>query len=187
MKTAKIRPESRSPITFGRAHNTSKIDNDREQPHPYEIRTWREKAHADKDGRVYLTPMMLKNCLADAPKFMGDKIPGRGKETYTKHFEAGILITDPIYLGVTKEELQPLWLFVPSDGKRGGAKRVMKCFPIIHEWEGTATIYILDEIISLEVLQRFLTAAGQFIGMGSLRVRNNGLHGRFDADVLSFE
>jgi len=32
----------------------------------------------------------------------------------------------------------------------------------------------------------FLTEAGKFIGMGSLRVRNNGLHGRFTAEVIEF-
>jgi len=185
MKTAKIKLESASPITFGRYHNTDKLD--RELPDAYEKRTWREKVHADQDGNVYLTPMMLKNCLAEAPKFMGAQIPGKGKATYTKHFEAGILVTDPIYLGVKKDDVLPLWLHVPSDGKRGGTSRVMKCFPVIHEWKGEATIYVLDEIISREVLQQFLTAAGQFIGMGSLRVRNNGLHGRFNADVVFFE
>lgn len=185
MKTALVKLESRSPITFGRFHNTDELP--RELKDAYEKRTWREKVHADTDGNVFLTPMMLKNCLAEAPKFIGAQIPGKGKSTYTKHFEAGIMITDPIYLGIKKEDVLPLWLHVPSDGKRGGTSRVMKCFPLIQEWKGEATIYVLDEIISKEVLQQFLTAAGQFIGMGSLRVRNNGLHGRFDTEVVSFE
>ena len=185
MKTAIVKLESASPITFGRFHNVDYLE--RELKDAYEKRTWREKVHADQNGNVYLTPMMLKNCLAEAPKFMGSQIPGKGKSTYTKHFEAGILVTDPIYLGIKKEDVKPLWLHVPTDGQRGGTKRIMKCFPIIHEWKGEATIYILDEIISREVLQQFLSAAGQFIGMGSLRVRNNGLHGRFNAEVLSFE
>jgi hypothetical protein len=185
MKTAKIKLESRSPITFGRYHNVDKLD--RELHDAYEKRTWREKVHADKDDNVFLTPMMLKNCLAEAPKFMGAQIPGKGKATYTKHFEAGIMVVDPVYIGVKKNDVLPLWLHVPSDGKRGGTSRVMKCFPMVQEWTGDATLYILDEIISRDVLQQFLTAAGRFIGMGSLRVRNNGLHGRFDAEVLSFE
>jgi hypothetical protein len=184
MKTAIVKLESVSPITFGRYHLTPKLD--RELDDDYEKRTWREKVHADQDGNVYLTPMMLKNCLAEAPKFMGAQIPGKGKATYTKHFEAGILITDPIYLGVKKEDVEELWLYVPSDGQRGGTKRVMKCFPLVREWKGEATIYVLDEIITKDVLQRFLTAAGQFIGMGSLRVRNNGLHGRFNGQIVSF-
>ena len=185
MKTAIVRLESASPITFGRFHNTPALE--REQPDEYEKRTWREKAHTDVEENVFLTPMMLKNCLAEAPKFVGAQIKGKGKATYTKHFEAGVMITNPIFIGSKKEDLLALWLHVPSDGRRGGTSRVMKCFPMIMEWKGEATIYILDEIITSEVLQRFLTAAGQFIGMGSLRVRNNGLHGRFNAEVVSFE
>ncbi len=184
MKTAQVKITGVAPIAFGRFHNTEFLE--RELSDAHEKRTWREKAHVDEAGNVYLTPMMLKNCLSEAPKFIGAQIPGKGKSTYTKHFEAGVMVTDPIYVGIKKDDLLPLWLHVPSDGKRGGTKRVQKCFPIIHQWGGDATIYILDEIIDRDVLQRFLTVAGQFIGMGSLRVRNNGLFGRFSAEVVNF-
>lgn len=185
MKTAQVQLESKSAITFGRFHNTDKLE--REGHDAYEIRTWKEKMHFDKDGNVFLSALMLKNCLAEAPKFIGAQIPGKGKSTYTKHFEAGIMIADPIFLGIKKDDVSPLWLHVPSDGKRGGTSRVMKAFPCIPEWKGSVTIYIMDEIITEPVLQQFLTVAGQFIGMGSLRVRNNGIHGRFNATVTSFK
>lgn len=185
MKTAIVNLTSKSPLTFGKFHSTPKLD--REQNDDYEKRTWSEKIHYDENEDVYIPPQALKNTLSEAAKFMSIQIPGKGKSTYTKHFESGIMVTEPIYLGIKKSSVKPLWLHVPSDGKRGGSKRVMKAFPVVPEWESTASIYILDEIITQPVLEEVLDAGGKFIGLLSLRVRNNGLHGRFDAEVVSFE
>lgn len=60
-----------------------------------------------------------------------------------------------------------------------------KCFPVIPSWAGEITIYILDDTITLPVLEHHLREAGKFIGVGRWRARNNGLYGRFD--VLSIK
>jgi len=55
----------------------------------------------------------------------------------------------------------------------------MKCFPVLDEWSGTLRVIVLDETVTLEVLREHLNEGGNFIGVGSLRVQNNGIYGRF--------
>jgi hypothetical protein len=135
--------------------------------------------HMNDQGNVVIPPMALKNCIAEAAKFLGMQIPGKGKATYTKHFEAGVMVTDCIDLGIKADEVPGEWLFVPSDGKRGGGSRVEKCFPKIDKWSGTVTFYVMDETITKDVFEKVLTEAGKFIGLGRFRPRNNGYYGRF--------
>jgi hypothetical protein len=152
---------------------------DKENSADYEKRTWRERLHVNDEGKVYIPPMAFKNCLSDAAKFISMQIPGKGKNTYTKHFEAGVLVMEGLVLDHTKDGVAGEWLFVPADGMRGGTKRVEKCFPVISEWKGEVTFYIFDDTVTFGVFREHLEAAGQFIGIGRFRPRRNGYYGRF--------
>jgi hypothetical protein len=129
---------------------------------------------------VYIPPMAFKNCIAEAAKYLSIQIPGKGKSTYTKHFEAGVLVMDPVYLGIKADEVKGELLFLNADGKRGGSKRVDKMYPYIPEWQQDVTFYILDETITKDVFIEHLDQAGKFIGIGRFRPRNNGFYGRFE-------
>lgn len=157
----------------------NKAGNDIETHEDHEVRTWRERCHYDNSGHIFIPPMAFKNCLSEAAKFLSIQIPGKGKATYTKHFEAGIMVTDPLVLPIKKDAVEGLWLFVPADGRRGGSKRVKKCFPVIQQWKGEVPFYILDDTITKEVFERHIRDAGNFIGIGFSRPRNNGFFGRF--------
>lgn len=183
MKTYKAKIKGISPYSSSRHYTDDKLS--KELPKDYEARTWRSRLHVDENGMVFIPPMAFKNCLSEAAKFISIQIPGKGKATYTKHFEAGVLVMDPIPLGVKAEEVSGEWLFVPADGKRGSGKRVEKCFPIIPEWGGELIIHVLDETITKDVLQKHLEEAGKFIGVGRFRPRNNGFYGRFIVESLS--
>ena len=169
--------ESISPYSQSRHHITSKLE--KESADDYEKRTWREKVNSTPDGYICIPSMAFKNCLSEVAKYLSIKKPGKGKETYTKHFEAGILVVDGLTLPGKKEEVQGEWYHVPSDGKRGGGKRVMKCFPVIPHWKGDVLFHVPDETITLSVFQQHLKEAGNFIGIGRFRPRNNGFYGRF--------
>lgn len=184
MRIAKCELESLSPYGQSRYHATEKLNQ--ENSKDYEKRTWRERAHINKDGFMFIPPMAFKNCLAEAAKYKAEQIPGKGKTTYTKHFEAGLMVVEPLALTVKKEDIDGLWLFVPADGKRGGSKRVEKCFPVIQEWGGVVEFHILDDTITEEVFERTLTDAGQFIGVGFFRPRNNGYYGRFKVNNVKW-
>jgi hypothetical protein len=180
MKAYEIKLASISAYSQSRFYEVEKLD--REQAAEYESRTWRNRMHVDQSGQVFIPPMALKNCLSEAAKFFSMQIPGKGKSTFTKHFEAGVLVTDPVKLGVRADDVVGEWLFVPASGKRGDGKRVKKCFPIIHQWSGVVTVYVLDEIITEKVLIAHLDVAGKFIGLGRFRPRNNGFYGRFQVE-----
>lgn len=185
MKVATVRFTSTSPLCFGRFHNTPKLD--REQPDAYEERTWRERLHYnEQDGKVFIPSNAIRKCVQGAAKFLGMPVKGKGKSTYTKHFEAGIMVLNAIVLPVKKDEVGRLSLPVPSDGKPGGTTRVIRHFPIIHQWEGTADILIMDEIITQEVLKEHLSAAGQFIGLLTFRPRQREDKGRFETEIIGW-
>ena len=184
MKTATVKLKNVSPYSQSRPFMSEKAEE--ENPRDYEERCWRERMH-DVDGKVFIPPMAFKNCLSEAAKYLSIQIPGKGKTTYTKHFEAGVLVTDGINLPNKCDEVTGEWLFVPSDGRRGGGKRVWKCFPVIPEWVGEVVFHILDETITEEVFENVLKKAGQFIGIGRFRPRNNGFYGRFSVEGIKWE
>lgn len=143
MKTAIATIKGVSPYSQSKHYSTEKLPKDLAKD--YEARTWRDRLHAGEDGTVFIPPMSFKNCLSEAAKFLSIQIPGKGKSTYTKHFEAGVRVTDALTLGVKKDDVPGEWLFVPADGVRGSGKRVEKCFPVIHQWGGNVTFHILDD------------------------------------------
>ncbi len=185
MKSVIATLKSVSPYTQSRFHNTPK--KEKESHDDYEQRTWRERCHVDKDGMVFIPPMAFKNCLAESAKYLSIQIPGKGKATYTKHFEAGVMVMDPVPLGVAKDDMVGMTLFVPADGRRGGSKRVLKTFPTLAEWTADVQFYVLDETITEDVFKYHLEQAGKFIGVGSFRPRNNSFHGRFEVVDIKWD
>lgn len=186
MKKAIATLKSISPYSQSRHYLNAVPKEDKESHRDYEIRTWRERLHVNNDGNIFIPPMAFKNCLSEAAKYLGIQIPGKGKSTYTKHFEAGVLVVDGLVLPLRKEDAKEQWLFVPSDGKRGGAKRVDKCFPVIHDWTGDVEFIVLDETITEDVFKKHLEEAGKFIGIGYFRPRNNGYWGRFSVEKIKW-
>lgn len=169
-------------LCFGKYHATEKLD--RESHADYEKRTWKEKLHFDENEEVFIPQFALKNMMSASAAYLGMKIEGRGRSTYTKHFESGLMVPEPSYLGVKKEDVIGDWRMVPSDGKKGGTKRVEKCFPVIPNWECEANFLILDNVITNEVFTKHLIEAGWFIGLMSFRPRNGGINGRFTVEEV---
>jgi len=169
--------ESATPYSQSRPHDEPK--KDRETGNDYELRTWRNRLHTDKDDMVFIPAQAFKNCLSEAAKYLGRQVPGKGKNTYTKHFEAGIMVIDNAPLGIQGADVAGERLYLNSDGRRGGNKRVWRTMPCIPQWKTEVTFIILDEIITEEVFTDHLCWAGRIIGIGRWRPRNNGNYGRF--------
>lgn len=178
MKKAIIKLKSITPITFGKFHQEEK--QNKELPDAYEKRTWKEKAHYSDDGYVKIPATMIGNCIRESAKFMSLQVPGKGKSTYTKHFDAGIIVQNDIVTKTSKTDIRGDVRHVPSDGRPGGTKRVIKVFPIVDEWEGETTIFIGDDIITPDIFEAVVRNAGNLIGMGTWRPRNRGMNGRFE-------
>lgn len=183
----------KSPMSQSRAIQVAKETG--ESHDAYEQRTWRERLHTDK-GRVIVPASALKNMLGDIAKFLGESIPGKGKATWTKHYEAGVMVVEPMVLNVATKDVQGERLFVPASGKRGDGKRVWKTFPLIPEgWQGQAQFLVMDpqilgdldmhaKDVAKSAFVRHLSHAGKFIGLGRFRPRNNGFYGRFAVDGI---
>lgn len=176
---------STAPFQFSRHYNVDKLE--KESAVDYEKRTWRNRLHVDEDDNVFIPPMAFKKTLESAAKYLGTQIPGKGKATYTKHFEAGVMVMDRVYVGVKGKDVKGLWLFVPSDGKPGGPKRVEKCFPVLDHWKAKVTFYVLDETITEDVFRTHLIEAGKFRGVGAFRPANRGYFGRFDVEKIEWD
>lgn len=188
MKQYTVKLQGTTPMLFGRQYVVEKLQ--RESHADYEVRTWQERLHKNDAGNVVISPLSIKNCLRDAAKYLSESIPGKAKHTYTKHFKSGVMVYDESELKATgqpikAESVEPLWLSVPSDGTTGGTKRVPKAFPQVKEWSATVDVHVLDEVITKDVLERHLVQAGNFIGLGAMRVGNGGISGRFKVVSIS--
>lgn len=180
MKTVIATLESKAPYSPSKEKDHAFPRGKKESAADHEERTWRERCHYDENRMVFIPPMAFKNCLSEAAKFLSIQIPGEGKSTYTKHFEAGVLVMEGIPLGVKVDDVEKEPLFVPVNGQRGSGKRVWKNFPRIPVWSGDLTAYVLDDKITEDVFRYVLEQAGAFIGVGRFRPRNNGFYGRFN-------
>jgi len=185
MSTGRIvETKLRSTTRYSQSKHFSEPRGERETSADHEKRCWRMRMHVTSDGRVMIPPSAFKNCLSEAAKYESIQIPGKGKATYTKHFEAGVLCFEPLVLDTLAKDVKGEELFVPADGRRGGGKRVEKIFPSIDEWSGTVQWLIVDPAITPEVFARVLEVAGNMIGIGRFRPRNNGWYGRFEVESI---
>lgn len=184
--TAKLVGES--PYSASR-HHGEPLANAKEKPDDYDARTWREKAHYHPDSRELFIPAMgLKFAICEAARRLSTKIPGKGQQTYTKNFVSGILLFDPLNLGISVDEAACETVYVHANGQRGSGKRVWRRFPIVPRgWQSTATVHVLDAVIPNSEVERALSEAGMFIGLGRFRPENGGLFGRFTVKSLKWE
>lgn len=157
----------------------------------FEERTWKQKIRTNKDGAVVLNQFAVKNALEGSAKRLKRKVPGERNSTFTKLFMQGVMIGSmPVLKSLDGKAYKPddftgQRLFVPSDGKRGGGKRVTRIFPTVDAWRCDLDLIVIDPKITEEVLKEHLTEAGVFIGLGSMRAENGGVNGRFIVESVS--
>ncbi|HPQ70608.1 MAG TPA: hypothetical protein PKW95_15900 [bacterium] len=180
---AKFSIIGQSPYSNSRYLNIEKGQN--QSYDEWEDEHWREKLHYDRDGQVFIPPMALHYALSETAKFLGKKVKG-SQRGFTAQFTKGIAIDQRLYLGVHIEDprIYPEKIHVPSDGKRGGAKRVARVFPTIDEWRTEATVHIAAPEITKDIFEEHIVATGFFNGLGRFRPQNNGYYGRFVVEDL---
>lgn len=174
-----------SSLSFGKP--VTSIKETGETHEAFEQRTWKERIHADASGQVYIPPIMMKKCMESVAQHLSETVPGKGKATFTKHFLRGIMITDPILIGVHIDDVKPIRLYVNADGKKGSGTRVWRIFCDIPEWGGHVVIHVLDPMLQghSDRIEIYAEHAGTFIGLGRYAPRNGGHNGRFT--VKNFE
>lgn len=188
MKTAIAKIVGASPYSQSRMFTPQEVPMlEKESAKDYNTRTWRNHQHWDrKTGEIYIPPTALKNALMEVAQYLGERIEGKGKSTWTKHFKAGVLCTEPVMLNVKWDQTDCETFNCHSNGIRGSGSRVQRTFPVIREWSGTAKFMVLDETITEDVFLRYLQEAGRFIGIGRFRPHNGGFYGRFNVADLKW-
>lgn len=169
--------DSIAPYSQGRALRSTKSPNESEDE--FEQRCWRERCHVNGDGFIQIPPVAFKKSLVAAARLLSEPIRGKGKKTWTKQFECGILVTDPISLPIKLTEVEGDRLFLPARGDKDGGTRVWKILPIIHKWEATVCWYITSPLITEEIFQKYIEIAGMMIGIGVYRAERGGYYGRW--------
>jgi hypothetical protein len=176
-KIVHVELESTAPYSQSRKHDAPKME--KENHEDYETRTWREKCTTNDAGEIVIPAMAFKQCLDTTAKRLGEKIPGKGKSTYTKHFVGGVICEADVPIGWMKDTVPGVTISANSDGVRGSGKRVNRTFPLIATWKGVARFVILDDTVTRAIFERHLTESGRFTGVGRFRPENGGLYGRF--------
>lgn len=171
--------ESCAEYSASRYHDTPKIP--KETAEAYDIRTWREHAHADEKGNCFIPPQAFKMALDQAAQRLGERVGnGKGAATFTKHFLSGVQCMTKVPLKVKKDALDMEPVLCNAKGIRNGpGARVIRRFPVVRSWAGEAEWWILDAVVTEEVFLRHLNEAGKLVGVGRWRVGNGGLNGRF--------
>lgn len=178
MKTITVLLQGTSPMSHSKMLDSEMGKN--ENPMDYERRVWLDRLHYEDDGTVFIPPMAFKQALATACKRTGLKIPGRGKSTYTKHFEGGVYCMDNVLTDVKKDQVVGEWINANADGVRGSGKRVRKCYPVIPKgWQARVTFVIADPAVTTKVFLEVLKEAGMFVGIGRFRPEKGGTNGIF--------
>lgn len=187
-------------LTFGRM-----LQSDRgkgEGADAYDKRCWRERMHTNSDGYALLQPGAVKLAIEYAAKLRSDKIPGKGQQTFTKNIRTGMIV-DSTTPSVIEVMIDNEWcpvpaadvvgrvISVPSDGKRGGTKRVPRKFPEIDPpWRVHVSLVVFDDALieHSEKLTEYLELAGWQCGIGPNRPETSGGdHGMFQVVSPSFE
>jgi hypothetical protein len=172
-----------SPYSQSAKHGTEMLD--RETHEDYDARTWREKCTTNPQGQVCIPSMALKQCLDTSAYKLGIKVPNRRGATYKNFFASGFFCNAdvPIANGkiLQKTDADMVKINANADGVRGSGKRVTRRFPEFVKWNGIAEFTITDDIITREIFETHVKAAGMIVGIGRFRPENGGKNGRFRA------
>lgn len=187
MITVQAKIKGLAPIQYSTALKSPKQSGEADST--YEERTWKERAHINTEGHLFIPPIAIKKSLETAARFRSETIPGKKNNTWTKHFSSGTMCVEPLVLTVngkplTEANIEKLTLFVPSDGKKGGGRRVYKHFPMVRTWETVANIVLIDPLLvdkrGVDKVEEYLRHAGQLIGLLAFRPENGGYFGRYE-------
>jgi hypothetical protein len=151
------------------AYSASKATDEEKQPgetwDSFEARVWRKKAHTRK-GMVFIPGVAFKLALDETAQLSNQKIPGKGHQTFTLGFKAGVAAISDLDTGIKIDDVTPEQVYCHSSGKRGPGTRVNRLFPMVHEWGGFVTLRIFNDAITPEKFEEFFTKAGLVAGVG---------------------
>lgn len=149
-----------------------------------ERKNWRKKLYTE-NGMVIIPGENIHECMKEASKYWGQKIPNAGNKTYTDLITSAV-ICENIETGISENDNKMVIQFgknvngTPTHGK-GGPKvyRIRPLLPI--GWTGSFIMHVFDSRITNHVLNTIFEFGGTFKGLCDWRPT----YGRFS--VVSME
>jgi hypothetical protein len=172
-----------APYSGSRKHNEPEFEN--ESADDYNKRTYLSHLHVNKDGVVVIPAFAFHRSWIDAASYDGTRIEGQGQKTWAKKIASGAILLDDLPLAafdgapLRPKDFDYIDIFAHVTGKRAPGSRVNRRFPIIHEWQSTFRINILDPILTEARVRKTIEICGLFTGLGRYRPSNGGANGRF--------
>lgn len=164
MRDVKIQIEGLTPYSAAQHFDDSLMKGETKDAH--EKRRWREKAHADPDGNVYIPGVSFKLALDEAVSQANEKITGKGNQTYSGLFKSGVAAISDVFIGMKLDDLKSISIYAHANGKRGPGTRVTRWFPFVPTWGGDLELRIFNDSIPEHVFERFFEQAGLVAGVG---------------------
>lgn len=183
-KKLRVKFKSLSPVLFSKAIHDEK---EGETPVVHEERTWKQRAHYNDKGKVIISGYIISSTLEPAAKLLGERVGGKKMGKGMSHFIRLIQIEGDIATNITQDDLEGHIAFVSANGALGGGK-VMRTYPKIPKWSGALTVVYptLGNVLSDDVVMKYLEIAGFYIGIGHWRpgAPSRGTYGRFSVEKI---
>lgn len=179
MRTVTIQIESMTPYSSSKHIIEDLMKGETKDAH--EKRRWKEKAHIDEAGIVFIPGVAFKLALDETASLLNEKIPGKGNQTWTGQFATGVVAMGDVSLGVHINDVRPVEIFAHANGKRGPGTRVPRFFPIIPKWAGELEMRVFNDTLPEDIFERFFEQAGLLAGVGRGRpiTKSPAGNGRF--------
>lgn len=179
MRTVITEIEGLTPYSSSRYFEPNLLKGESKDAH--EKRRWREKAHVNDNGVMFIPGVAFKLALDETAQLLNEKIPGKGNQTWTGQFATGVVAMSDLDLGVKIDEVKAIQIFAHANGKRGPGTRVMRFFPLLPSWGGTLEMRVFNDTIPEEVFERFFEQSGLLAGVGRGRpiTKSPAGNGRF--------
>ena len=178
-----------SPYSQSAQHEVPK--KDRESHDDYDERTWREKCTVNDKGQIAIPAMAFKQAVDTAAYKLGRKVEGRRGATFKNFFASGFFCERDVAISngkaLTKSDAEMVKISANADGVRGSGKRVPRRFPVFPKWHGIAEFTITDDIITQDIFEEHVRAAGIVCGIGRFRAEKGGTNGRFRVTKIEWE
>ena len=164
MRTVNIQIRGITPYSASRPIDIEKPKG--EDHEPFDQRIWREKAHVDDNGIVYIPGVSFKLAIDEVASLLNEKVKGKGNQTYSKIVSTATVAMSDMSLGIKKDDLNSITIYANLDGKRGGTTRGNRIFPIVTSWSGSVDFQIFNDELPAHVFERYFAQAGLLIGVG---------------------
>ena len=132
------------------------------------------KLYKDKDNKIFIPDIYLKNCLVEAGKAI--KISGKGssRATYSKIIGYAVEI-NPMEIPLVSSEFEVYSVLAVNPNTKG---RVMLHRPIFHSWSLDFEIHFDEKEIPQDDLKNCLDIGGRTVGIGDWRPAKKGRFGK---------